>query len=131
MSGFETKLLPEAPDYVAPDGSEVRLLVGCTRGGLAHFRLAAGQVSRAVVHRTVEEIWYVIEGSGQIWRQMPGYPDETVHMEPGLSFTLPVGTTFQFRADAESPLAALGATMPPWPGAGEAEPREGIWPASG
>jgi mannose-6-phosphate isomerase-like protein (cupin superfamily) len=128
MSGFQTRLLPEAPDDVAPDGSEVRLLSGGTRGGMAHFRLAAGQVARAVAHRTVEEIWYVIEGRGQMWRQLPGYPEETVQLRPGLSLSIPVGTAFQFRADAGAPLAAIGVTMPPWPGTGEAETRDGIWP---
>jgi mannose-6-phosphate isomerase-like protein (cupin superfamily) len=128
VSSPETEFLPSGPDDVAPDGSEVRLLAGCTRGGLADFRLAAGQVARAVAHRTVEELWYVTEGSGQMWRQLAGYPAETVVMKPGLSLSISVGTAFQFRADDGAPLAAVGVTMPPWPGAGEAEPRDGIWP---
>jgi len=130
VSGVETKILPEAPDDVAPDGSEVRLLAAGTRGGMAHFRLAPGQIARAVAHRTVEELWYVTEGSGHMWRQRAGDPGETVEMKPGVSLLIPVGTTFQFRADAGAPLAAVGVTMPPWPGAEEAEPREGIWPST-
>ena len=42
---FETKQLPIGCDVVAPDGSDVRLLLGLRGGGMAHFTLAAGQVS--------------------------------------------------------------------------------------
>jgi mannose-6-phosphate isomerase-like protein (cupin superfamily) len=34
--------------------------------------------------------------------------------------TIPLGTSFQFRATGDEPLAAVAVTMPPWPGAGEA-----------
>ncbi len=44
---------------VAPDGSDVHALLGLPAGGMAEFELAAGAVSTAVTHRTVEEIWYV------------------------------------------------------------------------
>ena len=56
MNGAETKKLSASADYLAPDGSEVRLLVEGTRGGTAHFTLPAGTVSRAVKHRTAEEL---------------------------------------------------------------------------
>ena len=39
---LETKCLPNARDAVAPDGSDVRLLVGLKRGGMAHFALVLG-----------------------------------------------------------------------------------------
>ena len=58
MSSFETQRLPAAPDVVALDGSDVRILLGLRGGGMAHFTLAPGATSRAVAHRTVEEIWY-------------------------------------------------------------------------
>jgi hypothetical protein len=35
--------------------------------------------------------------------------------------TIPVGTTFQFRAASDGPLAAIAIMMPPWPGEDEAE----------
>ena len=66
---FATKRLPGSPDVVAPDGSDVRILLRLDRGGMAQFELAAGQVSRAVAHRTVEEIWYVLHGTGEMWRR--------------------------------------------------------------
>ena len=49
------------PDAIAPDSSEIRLLIddrhGATRGSLVGVTLPAGQVSRPVWHRTVEEVW--------------------------------------------------------------------------
>jgi hypothetical protein len=34
---FDTKELPAIVDAVAPDGSDVRILLGLAGGGLAHF----------------------------------------------------------------------------------------------
>jgi mannose-6-phosphate isomerase-like protein (cupin superfamily) len=34
--------------------------------------------------------------------------------------TIPVGTEFQFRSFGYEPLTAIGVTIPPWPGEGEA-----------
>lgn len=126
MSIFITQPTPSKPDDIAPDGSEVRLLAQLASCGMAEFRLPAGKVSRAVEHRTVEEIWYVVSGSGEMWRSAQG-TEEIVRLNPGLSLTIPVGTQFQFLADDESPLTVVGVTIPRWPGPEEAQPREGHW----
>ena len=127
MTSFDAKRLPAEPDAVAPDGSAVRVLLGLDRGGLAHFQLAPGQTSRAVAHRTVEEIWFFLEGHGEMWLKS-GEREEIVRVDPGLCVSIPVGTHFQFRALGPDPLAAVGVTMPPWPGASEAYQVEGPWP---
>ncbi|WP_448612548.1 cupin domain-containing protein [Modestobacter sp. URMC 112] len=127
MSIAETKDLPAAADDLAPDGSEVRLLLSCARGSSAHFTLPAGRVSRAVRHRTVDELWYVLSGSGRMWRRPSSEPDGTVELRPGVSLYIPAGTTFQFRAGEAEPLMAVATTMPPWPGDDEAELCEGRW----
>jgi hypothetical protein len=44
---FDTMRLPGTPDAVAPDGSDVRVLLRLGRGSMAHFELAAGRVSPA------------------------------------------------------------------------------------
>jgi len=119
MAGFETMHLPAEPTDVAPDGSDVRVLLRVDAGGMAHFELAPGRVSQAVRHRTVEEIWYVIGGRGEMWRSQEDR-SETVELTPGTCLTIPLGTRFQFRSLGPEPLAALGVTMPPWPGADEA-----------
>jgi mannose-6-phosphate isomerase-like protein (cupin superfamily) len=126
---FETKQISRAPDAIAPDGSEVRVLCGLSRGGLAIFSLPPNAVSKAVAHRTVEEVWYFISGYGRMWRKL-GQQEEIVDIVPGLSISIPTGTCFQFRCDGGEPLTAIGATMPPWPGAGEAYGVAGVWKAT-
>jgi mannose-6-phosphate isomerase-like protein (cupin superfamily) len=126
MTRFETKRLPVDRDAVAPDGSDVRVLLALRGGSMAHFELAAGQTSAAVRHRTVDEIWWFLSGRGQMWRRA-GDQDELVAVEAGVCVTIPVGTQFQFRALGAEPLAALGVTMPPWPGEGEAVLVPGKW----
>ena len=122
-----TRGLPEAPDVMAPDGSEVRLLATATLGSMAHFLLHPGQVAIAVAHRTVEEVWYVVAGQGRMWRAADGAED-IVELRPGVSLTIPLGTRFQFRNDGDGPLAAVGVTMPCWPGPDEAYAVDGPWP---
>lgn len=129
MAAFATRRLPRAPDAVAPDGSDVRALLALGGGSLAHFTLRPGRTSAAVRHRTVEEIWFVLSGRGEMWRAQDGR-EEVVGLEAGVCLTIPVGTAFQFRATGKAPLAIVAVTMPPWPGGGEAAPARGPWPAS-
>jgi mannose-6-phosphate isomerase-like protein (cupin superfamily) len=93
---------------------------------MAHFSMAPGRVSRPIRHRTVEEIWYVIGGRGEMWRRQRGR-EEVVTLEPGVCVTIPVGTAFQFRSSGPEPLEAVAVTMPPWPGDDEAQPAQGRW----
>lgn len=129
MSEFATLYLPRGRAVLAPDGCDVRVLLGLAAGGMAHFALAAGNTSAAVTHRSVEEIWYVVSGRGEMWRKQ-GEREEIVALEPGVCLTIPLGTQFQFRASADAGVAAIGITMPPWPGAGEARIVDGPWQAS-
>ncbi len=96
---------------------------------MAHFQLAAGRTSIAVAHRTVEEIWFFVGGRGEMWRRL-GDAEEVVEVAAGTCITIPLGTRFQFRALGSEPLAAVGVTMPPWPGEGEAFVVEGPWTPS-
>ena len=130
MIGFETKQLPAARDVVAPDGADVRILLSLDAGSMAHFELAPGRTSSAVCHRTVEEIWYVTGGRGEMWRKQ-GARAEIMALEQGVCLTIPVGTHFQFRSLGDVPLAAVVVTMPPWPGEDEAFAVEGHWAGEG
>jgi len=123
---FETRRLPTGPDARAPDGADVRVLLQLAGGSVAHFELGPGRVSRAVTHRTVEEIWYVLGGQGEMWRRQ-GHRESVVPLEPGVCLTIPLGTKFQFRSLGPGPLAAVAVTMPPWPGPDEAVPVPGRW----
>jgi mannose-6-phosphate isomerase-like protein (cupin superfamily) len=126
MNDLNTKRLPVAPDDVAPDGSDVRILLRLEGGSMAHFELPPGQTSVAVAHRTIEEIWYFVNGRGEMWRKL-GDQELVVPVESGVCLTIPVGTHFQFRSFGYEPLAAIAITMPPWPGAGEAYVVKGKW----
>ena len=126
MTPFATLPLPAEPTVIAPDGSNVRVLLGLQGGSMAHFELPAGRVAKAVTHRTVEEIWYFVSGRGEMWRRQ-GECEETVPVDPGVCLTIPLGTRFQFRSFGPDPLAAVAVTMPPWPGEGEASAAEGAW----
>jgi len=123
---YATQHLRDTASVVAPDGSDARVLLGFSNGRMAHFELAAGCVSRAVVHRTVDEVWYVVEGSGEMWRRQ-GEHEDVVALVPGLCVTLPHGTHFQFRASPTEGVAVIAATIPRWPGGGEAERVAGRW----
>jgi mannose-6-phosphate isomerase-like protein (cupin superfamily) len=125
---FSTQRVDEADEVTAPDGSAVRPL--CVLPGaasFARFELAPQQVSRAVCHATVEEIWFVTAGAGEMWRRQDGR-EEVTALEPGVCLTIPLGTTFQFRAGAQG-LRVVAATVPPWPqdNPDEAQPRAGHW----
>lgn len=110
----------------APDGSMVDVLLAGERGSMARFVLPAGAVSRAVVHRSVEELWFVLSGEGEMWRGGDG-EEAVLELRPGTALQITAGTRFQFRAAAGAPLVALGVTMPPWPGEGEATVTAGPW----
>jgi mannose-6-phosphate isomerase-like protein (cupin superfamily) len=118
--------LPSQPDLLAPDGSQVRVLLRLQGGSLAHFRLDPGQTSIAVAHRTVEELWYVIAGSGEIWRRQDDR-EEITPLESGACVSIPLGTSFQFRCTGGVSLDAVAVTLPPWPGEDEAYAVDGPW----
>ncbi|MCS6877644.1 MAG: hypothetical protein NZP72_05025, partial [Geminicoccaceae bacterium] len=81
---FATRSLPDAADTLAPDGSEIRILPRLPRGSMVHARLPAGRTAKAVRHRSVEELWYVIAGEGEMWRRL-GDREEIVRLRPGVA----------------------------------------------
>ena len=129
MVDFVTSRLSQAPDGVAPDGTEVRLIGALPGASMARFDLPAGAVSHAVTHRTVEEIWLFLEGEGELWRKH-GEREAVIAVAPGVAVTMPLGTHFQFRAGVSGPLRFVAATFPPWPGENEAVRVEGRWAAT-
>ena len=129
MNSFAAMQLPSGRTVVAPDGFDIRVLLGLSAGGMAHFELGAGRTSRAVAHRTVEEIWFVVSGRGEMWRKQGGR-EETIALGPGVCLTIPLGTHFQVRAADTEAVSAIGVTMPPWPGEDEAFAVAGPWRAT-
>ena len=127
---LQSKMLPSEYDYLAPDGSEVRLLVRGEKASMAQFKLPAGHTSGAVAHHSVEELWYVVSGRGQLWRKLGTNEEDVVELVPGISVSLPPGTHFQFRSTGSETLEVIGVTVPAWAGAEDAYPVEGKWAAS-
>jgi mannose-6-phosphate isomerase-like protein (cupin superfamily) len=123
---WQTTRVAPTHDVLAPDGSEIRVLVQARGGSMVHCKLAPGQVTRAVRHRTVEELWFCIAGRGQVWRKSAD-GEETVDIERGVALSIPLGVAFQFRAVGAEPLEIVIATMPPWPGDDEAVGMDGHW----
>ena len=114
-----TRTTPAQRDAVAPDGSDVRLLVDCDGASMAHFELPPRQTSVAVAHRTLVEMWYFLGGRGEMWRRSePTGEVSTVAVHAGVALTIPALTHFQFRSTSDEPLTAVGVTLPPWPGVG-------------
>lgn len=126
MANFESGFLPSEPNVVAPDGMSVRILLQTERGSMAHFQLNPQEVTTAIAHRTVEEIWYFTSGHGELWRALRGNA-HVEPVEPGVCITLPAGTWFQLRSIGHELLTVLSITMPPWPGENEAYLVEGAW----
>ena len=125
--GFATVRIGAGYDALAPDGSEIRLLPALAGGSMAHCTLPPGGVSKAIVHRSVEEIWFVVSGRGALWRKQSAL-EEIVDVEAGVGLTIAAGTESQFRAAGAEPLIIVLVTMPPWPGPDEAVRVADHWP---
>jgi mannose-6-phosphate isomerase-like protein (cupin superfamily) len=123
---FATTHIPEDATEIAPDGSAVRVLLGVAGGTMAHFALSADETSRAITHKTVEEIWLVLAGAGELWRRQAAR-EEIVALGPGVCVSLPKGTHFQFRASQSEGVTIVAATIPRWPGDDEVEFVWGPW----
>ncbi len=95
-------------------------------GSAVHCTLPPHEISLAVCHKTVEEVWYFIEGQGEVWRKQ-GKREEVVEIKNGVCITIPTGTHFQFRNTGSEPLKFLITTMPPWPGENEAVRVKNHW----
>jgi mannose-6-phosphate isomerase-like protein (cupin superfamily) len=126
MTKYETAWAAQVEQQRAPDGSSVRPLLSLGSGSMAQFQLDPGQVSRAVRHRSVGEIWLVVSGRGQMWRQQHEQ-HSVVDLEPGVCVSIPAGTAFQFRCTGGEAMRIAAVTMPPWPGDEEAEFVPGKW----
>jgi mannose-6-phosphate isomerase-like protein (cupin superfamily) len=123
---WETRRLPAAFDALAPDGSEIRAIGRVHGASMVHCTLPPNEVTQAVRHRTVEEVWYCVAGRGELWRRS-AQVEEVTPLEPGVGVTLLLGVEFQFRSIGAAPLVLVIATAPPWPGADEAVAVTGRW----
>ena len=119
--------LPDEPDVIAPDGSEIRFLASENeQSSMVHALLHPGSTTQAVQHRTVVESWLCVAGVGELWRASSS-DESVIKLRMGVECEIPLGTRFQFRATGDSSLEIVIITTPPWPGEREAVPCEGKW----
>jgi mannose-6-phosphate isomerase-like protein (cupin superfamily) len=116
---MKTTTLPEKADKKSPAGADVRFIMDGTTGGMIHSTVPPYQINKPVVHATVSEFWYVLEGHGEIWRDN-GSESNVSTLVPGTSIDIPQGTSFQYRNVSGDDLKFICITMPPWPSDSEA-----------
>src|SRR5262245_48192914 len=126
---LKATILPEHPDAKSPAGADIRFVMACEAGNMIHSTVPPQQVNRATMHATVSELWFVLEGRGEIWRD-DGDESCVTALVPGTSVDIPVGTAFQYRNTGDADLTFICVSMPPWPGDSEATYVEGKWPAT-
>lgn len=123
---YQTIKPKDKPDDIAPDGSEIYLLTNLKGGGMCVCQLPVGKTSKAVCHRTVEEMWFFLSGEGEVWRKND-IREEITPVCKDTAITIPLGCHFQFRNTGDKLLKFVITTMPPWPGKDEAFFVEGKW----
>ena len=129
LRDFNIQNVPSDYEVLAPDGSEIRSIFAMQSGSVCHCRLPVNAVTIAQRHQTIDEFWYVIRGTGQVWRKL-GNEEVILDVAPGKYLNIPVGAHFQFRTTSSEPLEIIIFTMPPWPGDSEAVRVEGPWQPS-
>ena len=88
-----------APDTLAPDGAEIRVLLdrpqGAERLSLAEALVKPGERTACVSHRTIEEFWYILKGTGLFHRStLDGSREETAAVAPGNALLIPRAIDF-------------------------------------
>ncbi len=100
--------------FVTLDGSEVRELVAYRNStaknqSLAEARLRPGQSTRLHLHRTSEEIYYILSGMGKM--RIGGQVDS---VEPGTAVLIPPGVPHQITNTGTNLLIFLCICAPPY-----------------
>jgi mannose-6-phosphate isomerase-like protein (cupin superfamily) len=110
----EIRSRAQAEPFTTNDGSTIRSLLDRSNAAVAHQSLAeatieAGQTTLRHHHRASEEIYYLVEGAGEM--EIDG---ERARVTAGDAILIPPGAWHQFRADAAGSVRLLCACAPPW-----------------
>ena len=106
--------LERCEPFVTADGSTIRELLGlptapvCNQS-LAEATLAPGQATQRHYHREAEEIYFVIEGAGEM--EVDG---ERATVRVGDAILIPPGAWHELRNEAGSRLRILCCCAPPY-----------------
>jgi mannose-6-phosphate isomerase-like protein (cupin superfamily) len=109
----QVRSLAQAEPFTTKDGSTIRELLGLPTSAarnqsLAEATLPAGRATQRHYHRASEEIYYVVEGSGEL--ELDG---EHARVGPGDAILIPPGAWHEIRA-GEAPLRFLCCCAPPY-----------------
>lgn len=103
------------PDFVAPDQSECNYLVRGPRANCITATLKPHTVSAPQSHKSIDETWYFISGTGRMY--LRNEYDNTVtkiNTTPGTSVYIPCGNHFHFCNDGDDDQTAIITTLPQW-----------------
>ncbi len=103
-----------AEPFVTADGSTIRELCGLPTGGsvlqsLAEASLEPGGSTQRHYHAASEEIYFVLEGSGDL--ELEG---ERARIGPGDAVPIPPGAWHEIRNSGEATLRFLCCCSPPY-----------------
>lgn len=113
-ASLQVRSLADAEAFVTADGSTIRELFGLPTGGVEHqslaeATLAPGQATQRHYHRASEEIYFVLDGKGEM--ELDG---ERRRVGVGDAIAIPPGAWHELRAEGERPLRILCACAPPY-----------------
>ena len=86
----------DAEPFTTKDGSEIRELMHTAKQSLAEATVAPGQATERHYHRESEELYYVLDGSGEL--DLDG---ERRAVGPGDAVLIPPGARHSFTGGAE------------------------------
>jgi mannose-6-phosphate isomerase-like protein (cupin superfamily) len=110
----EIRSLAGAEPFTTADGSVIRSLLDLSTApvrnqSLAEATLEPGAATERHYHRESEEIYFVVEGSGEM--ELDG---AHARVGPGDAILIPAGAWHRIRADASGPLRFLCCCAPPY-----------------
>ncbi len=111
---MDVRSLSGAESFVTADGSTIRELFGLPTGGVEHqslaeATLAPGQATQRHYHRASEEIYFVLDGEGEL--ELDG---ERRRVGAGEAVAIPPGAWHELRAEGDRPLRILCCCAPPY-----------------
>jgi mannose-6-phosphate isomerase-like protein (cupin superfamily) len=111
---MDIRSLGAAEAFVTADGSLIRELCGVPTGGtvkqsLAEATLDPGQSTQRHYHAQAEEIYFVLEGEGDL--ELDG---DRAHVGPGDAIPISPGVWHQLRNTGVGPLRILCCCAPPY-----------------
>jgi mannose-6-phosphate isomerase-like protein (cupin superfamily) len=111
---MDVRSLEDAEPFVTADGSTIRELCGIPTGGtslqsLAEAMLAPGQATQRHYHAVAEEVYFVLEGEGEM--EIDG---DRARVRAGDAVPIAPGTRHQITNAGAGPLRFLCACAPPY-----------------